>query len=312
MPGRAGPETRERGKDNGYEPKPRDGDQRWPGRRRWPRALAPVAAAARGGPWRSYKEIVAQLAQRVLEAQRPLRILQALRWDSTVEEQFLARSKAARLPKVSYDPDLGFDPDAKIRELTDIFQDIRREPGKEDKLGKILPRDLRRVPAGRGDAQGPRHAGLLQVVEAPLRLAEGQVPRRQDDRARHGLRALRAAHRDRRRAPRPQSSRATSPRTVAAQGISVRLGATFENATVRVEVDDSLLADAMTGSDYVEIRSGAALLEERHRHPRGARGLGPRRHEPQREGPAGGPVARRGTAARHRGAGGPRRAGGDL
>ena len=34
------------------------------------------------GPWRSYKEILAALAQRVLDAQRPIRVLQALRWDA--------------------------------------------------------------------------------------------------------------------------------------------------------------------------------------------------------------------------------------
>ena len=45
------------------------------------------------GPWRSYKEILAGLAQRVLDAQRPIRILQALRWDAEVEDQFLRSNR---------------------------------------------------------------------------------------------------------------------------------------------------------------------------------------------------------------------------
>src|SRR5512132_2395054 len=69
-----------------------------------------------GGPWRSYKEILAALAQRVLEAQRPIRILQSLRWEAEVEEQFL-REQRRELPRVTYSGDLGFDPEAKIREL---------------------------------------------------------------------------------------------------------------------------------------------------------------------------------------------------
>src|SRR4051812_30766996 len=58
-----------------------------------------VVPTPTAGPWRSYKEILAGLAQRVLEAQRPIRILQALRWESDVEEQFF-RSKQRELPRV--------------------------------------------------------------------------------------------------------------------------------------------------------------------------------------------------------------------
>src|SRR5215510_12065841 len=48
-------------------------------------SIPPLPAA---GPWRSYKEIVAGLAQRIVDAQRPIRVLQALRWDNEIEEQF--------------------------------------------------------------------------------------------------------------------------------------------------------------------------------------------------------------------------------
>src|SRR5262249_4530822 len=46
-----------------------------------PVPVAPVVA-----PWRSYKEIVAGIAQRIVDAQRPIRVLQALCWDPAVEE----------------------------------------------------------------------------------------------------------------------------------------------------------------------------------------------------------------------------------
>src|SRR4051794_13554134 len=48
-------------------------------------SIPPLPAA---GPWRSYKEIVAGLAQRIVDAQRPIRVLQAVRWDNSIEEQF--------------------------------------------------------------------------------------------------------------------------------------------------------------------------------------------------------------------------------
>ena len=71
-----------------------------------------IPPAPEAGPWRSYKEVVAQLAGRIVEAQRPIRVLQALRWDDAVEEVFL-KAKQRELPRVDVGTyqsvDLGFD-----------------------------------------------------------------------------------------------------------------------------------------------------------------------------------------------------------
>src|SRR5690606_32493523 len=90
-----------------------------------PRGRARVAASATG-PWRSYKEILARLAQRLLDAQRPIRILQSVRWPEQVEAQFL-KQRARELPQPAYEPELGFDPDEKRRELKELLADIDRE-----------------------------------------------------------------------------------------------------------------------------------------------------------------------------------------
>ncbi|MDP9002207.1 MAG: hypothetical protein M3O46_19110, partial [Myxococcota bacterium] len=83
-----------------------------------PQATSPSPA---NGPWRNYKDVVADLAGRIVDAQRPIRVLQALRWDDSVEEQFL-RGKQRDMPKVDaayYERvDLGFDPREKLREFT--------------------------------------------------------------------------------------------------------------------------------------------------------------------------------------------------
>src|SRR5262245_30006192 len=73
-------------------PPPSDEDPRHP-------SIPPLPAA---GPWRSYKEIVAGIANRIVDAQRPIRVLQAIRWDNTVEEQF-RKSRFRELPKVDAD-----------------------------------------------------------------------------------------------------------------------------------------------------------------------------------------------------------------
>ena len=59
-------------------------------------SLPPLPAS---GPWRSYKEIVSGLAARIVEAQKPLRVLQAIRWDNGIEEQF-TKTKYKELPKI--------------------------------------------------------------------------------------------------------------------------------------------------------------------------------------------------------------------
>ena len=77
-------------------------------------SIPPLPAA---GPWRSYKEIVASIATRIVEAQRPIRVLQAIRWDGSIEEQF-RKSRYRELPKVDADyyakQELGFDPKAEV------------------------------------------------------------------------------------------------------------------------------------------------------------------------------------------------------
>ncbi len=73
----------------------------------------------------------------MLDAPRPIRILQALRWDAEVEEQFFHDGQR-ELPRVSYAADLGFDPEAKIREIEGILRDADRELGPGDPLGGIL------------------------------------------------------------------------------------------------------------------------------------------------------------------------------
>jgi hypothetical protein len=97
--------------------------------------------AVRGHPWRSYKETVARLADRIVEGQKPIRVLQALRWDDAVQAQFL-KSKPRELPKVDVSDyeriDLGFDPAAKTAEFEAIARDVTQELGESDPIAQIM------------------------------------------------------------------------------------------------------------------------------------------------------------------------------
>jgi uncharacterized protein (TIGR02421 family) len=217
-----------------------------------------VPPAPKSGPWRSYKEILAGLAQRVVDAQRPIRVLQALQWDAEVEAQFF-RSKQRELPKVSYESvDLGFDPEQKARELDTILRDAERELGKADKLGQILRvtaeeyREVVRMLMARGTRDF--YAFSRKLYGSPKdKLPDGKTTVRDMGFVLYDL--LTAIGGERLGAEQPREITAE----MAAMELNGRLERFFGDATIRVQVDDTLLADAAAGSDYVKIRSGAVF-----------------------------------------------------
>src|SRR6185437_9344792 len=216
-----------------------------------------VPASPTAGPWRSYKEILAGLAQRLLDAQRPIRILQALRWEAEVEEQFL-RSKQRELPKVTYAADLGFDPDAKVRELDEILRDADRELGPNDKLGGILRatvdeyREVVRMLGARGKKEFYDRSRRLYGSTKDT-FPDGRTTVRDMGLVLYDMFTAVGGERLGRAQPRDISAE------TAALELNARFDRFFGGAPIRVQVDDSLLADAAAGSDYVKIRSGATF-----------------------------------------------------
>jgi uncharacterized protein (TIGR02421 family) len=217
----------------------------------------PAAPVSAGGPWRSYKEILAGLAQRVLDAQRPIRILQSLRWEADVEEDFF-RNAVRELPKVSYAPDLGFDPDAKLRELDAILADAERELGASDRLGKILREtaDEYRKVVRMLLARGTREFYTLsrELYGSPKdKFPDGKTSVRDMGFVLYDLLTSVGGER-----LGPAQKRDISAE-VAARELNARFDRFFGGAAIHVQVDDTLLADAAAGSDYVKIRSGASF-----------------------------------------------------
>lgn len=91
--------------------------------------------------WTSYKEKVKAISDRIVEAQKPIRILDSIKWDPETEAQF-RKSKYKDVPKVDAayyaKLELGYDPTRKIEELQAIRIDNQREVGKDDSIGKLL------------------------------------------------------------------------------------------------------------------------------------------------------------------------------
>jgi uncharacterized protein (TIGR02421 family) len=223
-----------------------------------------VPAQPAAGPWRSHKEVVAQLAGRIVEAQRPIRVLQALRWDDSVEEQFF-RNRQREIPKVDaayYEAvELGFAPGDKIAEFEQIARDIDRDLGEEDAVGQIMTttaleyRDVVRMLAVRGTPAF--YAWSRKLYGSPKdKFPDGRSTVRDLGQLLYGI----LTNVDEWSGPLRVAS-PTYARTIgadeAARQLGERLAEYFGDVRVPVEADEVILADAAAGSDYVKVRKGA-------------------------------------------------------
>jgi uncharacterized protein (TIGR02421 family) len=76
------------------------------------------------------REYLRRLSDRILQAQRPIRVLRAINWGPQVHERFFKHG-AKELPRPEY-PALGFAPEATVKELRAIRREIRgRNPVEE-------------------------------------------------------------------------------------------------------------------------------------------------------------------------------------
>lgn len=93
-----------------------------------------------------YRQVIRELSDRLVQAQRPIRILDALKWNPSIQEAFF-NNKFKKLPPVDlayYENNpLRFDPAAKIDEFYQIERDARKELGQFNEVGMILQRMCR-------------------------------------------------------------------------------------------------------------------------------------------------------------------------
>jgi uncharacterized protein (TIGR02421 family) len=213
------------------------------------------------GPWRSYKEVVAKIAERIVEAQRPIRVLQALRWDPTVEDRFL-KSRQREMPKVDaayYESvELGFDPRDRVEQFEQIARDVDREIGEGDAIGQILMttaleyRDVVRMLEGRGTPSF--YEWSRKLYGSPKdKFPDGKSSVRDLGHLLYSV-LTNVDERGTFRAT-PALYERTIDAPEAARQLGERLATFFGDTYVSVEADDGILADAAAGSDYVKVRS---------------------------------------------------------
>jgi len=212
-------------------------------------------------PLDGYQLIIRGLSDRLVEAQTPIRILDAVKWDEGIRADFL-KGKGRVLPKVDRAyyaaRPLAFDADAKKLEFQNIERDITRQLGQFNPVGKIMRRMCReyrmviRMLEARGTpdfglisqelygaASDAFHAGDPTLADLGLMFSDflNNIDRRGDLK------------------DEPKILNATDTVNL----LQHRLNKVFgeEESTIRVFESDGILADAAAGADYIKIRSDA-------------------------------------------------------
>lgn len=208
-------------------------------------------------PLSAYETLVRSLSDRIVEAQRPIRVLDAIKWDDDVERQFFAGG-CNELPAVTRDyylsRPLPFDPEQKFHEFHMIERDIRRQLGEFNAPGQIMSRmcqeyrEVIRLLKSRGtrafaetserlygSASDSFHAGDPNLADLGHMMSDIL-----DNLSHEAIFGREEPVLD---------------ATDAVTELSARLGLYFrDEAAVRVQLSDGIVADAAAGSDYIKLR----------------------------------------------------------
>lgn len=211
------------------------------------------------------QKIIHELSERIVLAQRPIRVLDSLKWSPDIKEDFF-KHKFTRLPPVDADyyhrHPLPYDAEQKKEEFYTLERDIRRHLGQFSGVGNIMARMCReyrevvRMIQARGTHEFTKisqelygasddafYAGAPSLTDLATLLSET-------------LNNIK------------QSADTTLDTKIydsemAVNILSERLGVYFNdpNQKVRVILSDGIIADASAGADVIRIRKDAVFSE---------------------------------------------------
>lgn len=207
-----------------------------------------------------YLAIVRALSDRIVEAQRPIRILDGIKWNPAVRRSFFAGG-CRELPRVDAEfyrqhNLLDFDPATKRAEFQEIERDIARKLGQLNPLAQIMRRMCR------------EYRSVVHMLEVRGQPEFGQISEDLYGSSSDVFHAGDPTLADLGTAMEAtlinllqNTSMQEAPKTiVAGEAVAMlneRLLKAFPDAGIRVLLNDQMTADAAAGSDYLKIRSDA-------------------------------------------------------
>ena len=212
-----------------------------------------------------YQQTIRDLSDRIVTAQKPIRVLDAIKWDNSIQDSFF-ESKFKKLPAIDrayYEKNpLPFDPVLKKEELYTIELDIRRQLGQFSAVGAIMQRmcreyrELVRMLQARGD---PEFSKLSQELYGSSDDAFYAGAPSLTDLAEMISEALTNI----KLAPHPEIDDKRFSSEEAVTVLQKRMSKYFHLAerAVQVQLSDGIIADAAAGADVIKIRNNAKFSE---------------------------------------------------
>ncbi|MBC9251965.1 hypothetical protein A9179_16970 [Pseudomonas alcaligenes] len=210
-----------------------------------------------------YHKTIHALSARLVEAQTPIRVLDAIKWDDSIRQGFI-KAKGKQMPAVDrsyYDSrPLSFDSTAKKLEFQNIERDITRQLGQFNPVGQIMRRMCKeyRMVIRMLEARGTADFGLIsqELYGAASDAFHAGDPTLAD------LGLMLSDYLNNIAA---RGDLEDEPKTLTAKDavglLQERLAKVFGDDTIRVFESDGIVADAAAGADYIKVRADALFNE---------------------------------------------------
>jgi len=209
--------------------------------------------------WISYKEKVSALSEKVVELQRPIRVLDAIKWDASIEAQFFA-NKGRELPEVDvryYEAiPLGFDPVRKETDLRELAFLIEKTLGADDDIGRLLLnmvdqyRELVSMLKGRGTREFYKSSRKLYGSPKDT-FFDGKLSIMDQGRSLYSI----LSSLENKFLGKDYPKDVSSDEMVSE--LQARFAKSFLKDKIKVCLSDGIVSDAAAGSDVIKIKEGA-------------------------------------------------------
>lgn len=201
-----------------------------------------------------YKNTILDLSLILNELQKPIQILEAVKWQDGVAD-FIIKNNFKEIPDISYDArPLKYDPLKKLQELKELRLKISRDLGPNDPLGLILMRncsqyeDVIRMLMVRGKHDFSNYSKKLYGSANEI-IGDGKT--KLCDLA-HTMSDI-LNQLDTNRFGENYERNLTSDQVV--DELKIRLGTYFKDEKIKIKLSDGIVSDASAGSDYIKIKS---------------------------------------------------------
>lgn len=210
-----------------------------------------------------YLERLQRLSTRLVALQKPIRILDAIKWPSEIEAQFRAKN-GKELPALASDfyqrQKLAFDPDTVYQALKELKSDVRRDLGRGDALGKILQATIDQYQVViellryRGRPEFGHFSRLLYGSAQDNIRGDRKTLRQMGERLCHIFSLPAVEHLNR-----PYTSHISAEAAV--NVLHHRMNDYFGAGKVRVQISDDIVSDASAGGDCIKVNRRAFFSE---------------------------------------------------